>query len=63
MSGIVALILMGLTLGSVPTSDVMAIEVGEPFPLVLLPSLEDGHPMSIADFRGNKLVLQIWAAW
>ena len=61
--GVVALILLGLALGSAASSDVVAMEVGKPFPLMLLPSLEDDHPMSIADFRGRKLVLHIWAAW
>jgi hypothetical protein len=41
----------------------MAFEVGQPFPLILLPSLKDGNPMSVADFRGKKLVLHIWASW
>jgi hypothetical protein len=44
-------------------AELMAFEVGQPFPLVLLPSLENRNPMSVADFRGKKLVLHIWAAW
>ncbi len=47
------------------TGPVQAYEfkVGEAFPDVLLPSLEDGRPGSIADFRGQKLILHIWASW
>lgn len=39
------------------------IEVGKPFPSLLLPSLDDGRPLSLEDFRGRKLVLHIWASW
>lgn len=67
MSGIgrplAALILLLLALETAANSEVLAMEIGEPFPLILLPSLDDGHPASIADFRGRKLVLHIWAAW
>jgi len=58
-----AAVVIGLILASASLTNVMAFEVGEPFPFVLLPSLEDGDPMSIADFRGHKLVLHIWASW
>ncbi len=39
------------------------LKVGEPFPGLTLPSLEDSRPLSIADFRGEKLILHIWASW
>lgn len=38
-------------------------EVGRPFPDIVLPSAEDGSPMSIADFRGKRLVLHVFASW
>ncbi len=38
-------------------------EVGQVFPNLVLPSLEDGRPGSIAEFRGQKLILHIWASW
>ncbi len=38
-------------------------KVGEAFPNVMLPSLEDGRPGSIADFRGQKIILHLWASW
>ncbi len=38
-------------------------KVGEAFPHVMLPSLEAGRPGSIADFRGQKIILHIWASW
>ena len=37
--------------------------VGEPFPTVAFPSLEDGRSLSIADFRGKKLLLHVFASW
>lgn len=39
------------------------IEKGKPFPDLRLPSLQDGRPMSVTDFRGEKLILHIWASW
>ena len=45
---------------SVPSQ---SFEVGTPFPTVSLPSLEDGRPASIADFRGQKVILHIFASW
>ncbi len=39
------------------------IEVGQPFPDLVLPRMEDGRPASISDFRGKKLALHIWASW
>jgi hypothetical protein len=38
-------------------------EVGRPFPDIVLPSADDGTPMSIADFRGKRLVLHVFASW
>ncbi len=39
------------------------IKVGEPFPPLVLPSLEDGKRKSIAEFRGQKVILHIFASW
>jgi len=39
------------------------LEVGQSFPGIKLPSLEDGRPRSLADFRGQKLVLHVFASW
>ena len=36
---------------------------GTPFPTTAFPSLADGSPMSVADFRGKRLVLHIFASW
>lgn len=39
------------------------IKKGEPFPELVLPSMEDGTPMSIADFRGRRVMLHVFASW
>jgi len=39
------------------------LEIGMPFPDLVLPSLEDGRPVSFAEFRGQKVVLQVFASW
>lgn len=64
MVGRVAIIplLLISTLG-MGRAEAMALEIGRPFPLLRLPSLEDGKPLSVAEFRGQKLVLHIWASW
>lgn len=41
----------------------MELKVGHPFPEIALPSLEDSRPSSIAQFRGQKLILHIFASW
>ncbi len=37
--------------------------VGEPFPSIALPSLDDGKLRSIDAFRGQKVVLHLFASW
>ena len=36
---------------------------GEAFPVVSLPSAADGQPVSLASFRGKKLIVNIFASW
>ena len=36
--------------------------VGEPFPDLALPTL-DGSTRSISDFRGQKVILHVFASW
>ena len=36
---------------------------GQPFPTLALPSADDGHPVSVAEFRGKKLIVNIFASW
>ena len=37
--------------------------VGEAFPTLALPSAADGRPVSIAEYRGKKLIVNIFASW
>jgi hypothetical protein len=37
--------------------------VGEAFPTLALPSAADGRPVSVAEFRGRKLIVNIFASW
>ena len=39
------------------------LTVGEPFADVVLPSLVDGSPMALSQFRGQKVILHIFASW
>ncbi len=41
----------------------IGLDVGNRFPELVLPSLADSEPTSIASFRGRKLVLHVWASW
>ena len=41
----------------------MRLEVGQPFPDIVLPNLADGRAGSIAQFRGRKLLLHVFASW
>ena len=45
------------------SADIYELKVGQPFPNVVLPSLSDGSPLSVKTFRGQKLILHIWASW
>jgi len=45
------------------TSPGATLQVGQPFPLIALPAMGDGRPMSVADFRGQKLLLHLYAPW
>jgi hypothetical protein len=44
-------------------ADLGRIEVGRPFPHVWLPAADDGRPMSVAQFKGSRLVLHVFASW
>jgi len=39
------------------------LEVGRPFPPLVLPAAADGRPLSLADFRGRKTILHVFASW
>ena len=45
------------------TSRRSPFQVGQPFPDLTLPALEDGRPASIRDYRGRKVILHVFASW
>lgn len=59
-----ALAIMAISLGdAVAKPSSTGFRVGEPFPNLVLPSLADGKPLSLARFRGEKVILHIFASW
>ena len=46
-----------------PSAGAPAIAIGQQFPNLVLPSVADGRPRSIADWRGHKLVLHVFGSW
>jgi hypothetical protein len=38
-------------------------EIDKPFPALVLPALHDQGPNSLAEFRGRKTVLHVFASW
>ena len=46
-----------------PRPDSVGFHEGEMFPTTVFPSLDGGRPGSVADFRGKKLILHIFASW
>lgn len=57
------LVTIGVLVGVANGSSMNEFKVGLLFPGLVLPSAENGSPMSIVDFRGQKVVLHIWASW
>jgi hypothetical protein len=48
---------------TLPKGSSAAFQIGQPFPDIVLPSLKDGKPASLAQYRGQKLILHIFASW
>ncbi len=38
-------------------------EAGQAFPDISLPALEDGRPVRLSEFRGQKILLHVFASW
>ena len=49
--------------GPGPGESKKGFEVGTRFPDLSLPSVEDGRPLSLASFRGQKVLLHVFASW
>ena len=46
-----------------PLDPLSRFKVGQPFPDVVLPSADNGRPMSLAQYRGKIVLLHIFASW
>ena len=60
LTGIALALLLVASIGAAAPS---GFQVGQSFPHLTLPTLEDGQPLSVADYRGKKVILHIWASW
>jgi cytochrome c biogenesis protein CcmG/thiol:disulfide interchange protein DsbE len=58
-----ALALIGLLAFGLATKNSDGIAVGDPAPDVELPRLEGGGAESIADYRGEWVLVNFWASW
>jgi len=47
--------------GRVPQLD--HIRIGERFPDLTLPLSDTGQPLSLADYRGQQVMLHLFASW
>ena len=45
------------------TSRRSPFQVDQPFPDLALPALEGSRPVSIRDYRGQKVILHVFASW
>lgn len=41
----------------------LPVGVGDTFPDLVLPSVEEGEPLSLSGFRGRHLLLHFFASW
>lgn len=57
------ILLLAAGCGAAETAPHVGIKPGDLFPPIVLPSLRDGKPISVADFRGKKVLLHIFASW
>ena len=46
-----------------PRPDSVEFHEGEMFPTTVFPSVDSGQSVSVADFRGKRLILHIFASW
>ncbi len=55
--------LIGFLVWGLVNSGDSAIATGEPVPVATLPTLPPGGEGSLADFRGQWVLLNVWASW
>lgn len=57
------LTLTALLLASCIPSESPTLRAGDPAPDFTATSLDDGSPVSLADYRGHVLLVNLWATW
>ena len=57
------LLTAALTISPTFAAGLGEIEMNQPFPDLLLPDLETGQPSSLAKYRGERIVLHVFASW
>lgn len=55
--------IMFVASGTVATADEYAPRVGSLHPAFTLPAIDDGRPISLAQYRGRKVLLIQFASW
>ena len=63
MKRVIQTVAITMMLMSTNVKTSMAMNVGNRFPAIVLPSVEDESAMSIEQFRGQKLMLHVFASW
>ena len=62
MLGLLVMLVASAPIVGVAQQGTGTLEIGRPFPNIALPDLE-GNRRSVADFRGHKLILHVFASW
>jgi len=52
-----------VSMAGTPMAKGDSIRLNTPFPTIVLPAVEDATAMSIEQFRGQKLMLHVFASW
>ena len=67
LAAVVGFTAITLSVTSAPATPAQRLDprfdVGDVFPDLALPSLEDGTPTRLSDFRGHKVMLHVFASW
>ena len=64
--GLILLAALGVTIthSSKPSPTLeIGTKVGQVYPNTIFPSLEDGRPVALFEFRGQKIILHHVASW
>ena len=63
MRGIIAAGLLAAAATAAQAGPMGRLEVGKPFPDVTFTALADGKPASLQSYRGQRVVLHVFASW